>query len=328
MQRLTSIFQIRRQTGGSPMRFQTLCMAAVLAVGAVGIAHATPFNGGLITNGDFSATSPGQTIPTQFGDIAGTPGYIQSKKNGNIVSKSCGNLSGNFITGWTGNSKSYEIWYPNAKAAHGTNPCTSQNSTYAPNFPQRMSKKITAPPLIASPTGSFIGLDGIGPYDPANGVNLTNASISQQVFGLVAGDEYTVSFWWGNTQLQNRTGSTTEQLQVFLDTEYPVKGDTYAYATPIVGIPKQGFSGWTEESFTFTADSTSTWLSFLSVGTPDSLPPFAVLTGVSMFQNIKVPEPSDLAMFGGGLFGLGMLIVFARRREIRRRAADGDSPIV
>jgi hypothetical protein len=43
-----------------------------------------------------------------------------------------------------------------------------------------------------------------------------------------------------------------------------------------------------------------------------------LLTGVSVTQN--VPEPPALALFGGGLLGLGLLTVFARRRALRHQA--------
>ena len=168
---------------------------------------------------------------------------------------------------------------------------------------------ISAPPAGAG-SGTFVGLDGISSPIP-------NAGVSQTVSGLTSGKNYSVSFYWGNTQLLNRTGDTTEYLTVSLG------GQSFNTVTNSIGT--HGWSGWALKSFTFTASSTSELLSFLSVGTPNSLPPFAVLTGVSITQ---VPEPPELAIFGGGLLGLGLLIMYARRREMRRRDADGNSAIV
>ena len=58
---------------------------------------------------------------------------------------------------------------------------------------------------------------------------------------------------------------------------------------------------------TFTADAVNPVLSFLSVGAPDGLPPFAVLDGVSLEA---VPEPSA-ALLGA----LGALALLRRRRN-------------
>ena len=56
---------------------------------------------------------------------------------------------------------------------------------------------------------------------------------------------------------------------------------------------------------TFTADAVNPVLTFLSVGTPDGLPPFALLDGVSLKA---VPEPSA-ALLGA----LGALALLRRR---------------
>lgn len=277
---------------GFGMRLSTICMTTLLAVGALGVANATPFDGGLITNGDFSQTSPAHTTPTQFGTNSGS---------GSTYGGGACNYGGNFISGWTGNT-GYELWYPTAAAASATEPCT-----------QYGGETQVLSPIDAAPvgSGSFVGMDGISSPIP-------HASISQTVNGLTVGASYTVSFYWGSTQLENRTGDTTEQLQVSLGGQ--------SASTAVNSIGTHGWSGWAPVSFSFTADSTSSVLEFLSIGTPNSLPPFAVLTGVSMTRN--VPEPPELAMFGGGLLGLGLLIMAARRREMHRRDADGNRSIV
>ncbi|MGH8113632.1 MAG: hypothetical protein ACREPS_01060 [Rhodanobacteraceae bacterium] len=263
-------------------------MATLLAACAVGIAHATPTD--LITNGDFSQSS--HTAPWQFGTNSG---------GGQFFGGGSCTYGGNSITGWQGNG-GYEIWYNSSAAASTVEPCTQYSET-------QLLSPISAPPAGAG-SGSFVGLDGISSPIP-------NAGISQMINGLVAGAKYTVTFYWGNTQLLNRSGPTTEYLTVSLGSQ--------SFDTSVNSIGTHGWSGWAPVSFTFTADSASELLGFLSIGTPDSLPPFAVLTGISMYQD--VPEPSDLATFGGGLLGLGLLIVFARRREMRRRAAEGNNAI-
>ena len=271
------------------MRLSSLCAATLLAVGAMGIAHATP---NLITNGDFSQST--HTTPWQFGANSGG-GTILGSGGGSCT------YGGNFITGWQGNN-GFEIWYPSAAAASTVNPCTRYGET-------QLLSPIAAPPAGAG-SGSFVGMDGISSPVP-------HASISQTVNGLTPGARYIVTFYWGSTQLINRTGPTTEQLTVSLGGQ--------SFNTVVNSIDTHGWSGWAQNSFTFMPSSASEILSFLSVGTPNSLPPFAVLTGVSMTRS--VPEPPVLAMFGLGLFGLGLVTVFARRREMRRRDAEGNADI-
>ena len=271
------------------MRLSTLCMATLLAAGAVGIAHAT-----LVTNGDFSQATPVQNEPTQFTGAVNNNGFDGS---GNP----CTYGGGSFVTGWQGNG-GYGIWYPSAAAASGTTSCNQYNT----NTTQRLPSVVIAPP---TGPGTFVGLDGQS--DIA-------AGISQTINGLTSGAKYTVSFYWANTQEMSRLGPTTEQFDVSLGAQH--------HLTSVSSIGTQGWSGWMQQSFTFTAGSASELLNFLSVGTPSGAPPFALLSGVSMTQN--VPEPPVLAMFGGGLLGLGLLIVFARRREMHRRDADGNNAIV
>ena len=276
------------------MRLSTLCMAALLAVGGVGVADATATN--LIHNGDFSQTLPTHTGPTQFGGAL---------RNGHDGNGSC-SYGGQFVSSWTG-TQGYEIWYPSAAAASGSTACNQFNGSAT----QRLPALVEAPPVGA---GTFVGLDGEN--------STYRAAIQQTIDGLNSGASYTVGFYWASTQEMSRTGPTTEQFQVSLGGQ--------SFVTGINSIGTHGWAPWQQESFTFTADASmgAGWnvLNFLSIGTPGNLPPFAVLTGVSMTQN--VPEPPELAMFGGGLFGLGLLIMVARRREMRRRDADGNGAIV
>jgi len=74
----------------------------------------------------------------------------------------------------------------------------------------------------------------------------------------------------------------TEQWQVTLGSE--------TLFTPVEDNVSHGFSGWLFETMGFTAASSSEPLSFLSVGTPNGVPPFALLDGVTLSQS-TAPEP-------------------------------------
>lgn len=66
-------------------------------------------------------------------------------------------------------------------------------------------------------------------------------------------------------------------------------------------------------------DSTTAILTFLGQGTGLGLPPFALLSDVSL---TAVPEPSVLATFRGGLLALGLLALYTRRRALQREPAN------
>lgn len=55
--------------------------------------------------------------------------------------------------------------------------------------------------------------------------------------------------------------------------------------------------------------SASEVLSFLAIGTPAGVPPFALLDGVSISE---VPEPGSLVLLGAGL-GVAVLVSCRRR---------------
>lgn len=240
----------------------------------------------LVNNGDFSATSPSQTAPRQFSNSSGTCGI-----SGN------NNWGGQFVSSWNAD-QGYAVWYPSASAASGTQACTQFGNTGHQYLPTTVTSAPTG-------TATFIGLDG----EPS-----WRAQVSQTIGGLTTGDQYTVSFWWASTQEMSRQGETTEQIQVSLGGQ--------SFLTGINTIPTHGWSDWQQASFTFTYDGANSLLSFLSIGTPGGFPPFALLSDVSLTHN--VPEPPELALFGMGLLGLGLLTIVARQRALKHKESDGD----
>ncbi len=146
--------------------------------------------------------------------------------------------------------------------------------------------------FTASPDGgNFVGADGA----------FSVAPVQQTITGLTAGHAYTVSFYWGGAQQTGFTGTNTEQWEVSL-------GNGPSQFTSVYTNPTAGFSGWFHEAFTFTADSSTQVLSFLAHGTPEGVPPFSVLDGVSL----NVPEPATWAMM---IAGFGLVGLAARRRS-------------
>ena len=190
-------------------------------------------------------------------------------------------FGGQTVTGWTGGS-GYQLYF-----VGGTQTTVSATSQYNSNLEHFYSSASA----LSADGGNFVALDG----DSA-----VPGSISQTISGLEVGKTYTLSFDWAAGQLANRTGDITEQLQVSFG------GETQL--TSILSVPSTQFSGWNVVTMYFTPTATTQTLSFLSLGTPNGLPPMALLDGVSM----TVPEPATWAMMLIGFGGLGFMI---RRRR-------------
>ena len=194
-------------------------------------------------------------------------------------------------TGWTNLHSSPGVWgynfifSPNTADTTGSPGIYGAVSLWGPN-------NGSANGLTSSPNGgNFVAGDGA----------FQIGAITQTINGLHAGNKYTVGFYYAGAQQHGFTGPNTEAWIVGF-------GSDPTQETPILSNSSEGFTGWRHESFTFTADGTSDVLSFLAAGTPNGVPPFSLLDGVSV-NNASVPEPGSVTLLVslvGLIGGLGI----------------------
>jgi len=143
--------------------------------------------------------------------------------------------------------------------------------------------------------GNYIASDG----------DFQRGAVSQNITGLVVGDHYSLSFWWAGVQQSTFNGPTTEGWNVSLGSA--------TQSTGVVSLASHGFSGWQQETFTYTATSSSEMLSFLAYGTPGGQPPFSLLDGVSLTgPTTATPLPAALFFVAPALAGV---FGFSRRKQ-------------
>lgn len=232
----------------------------------------------LILNGGFEVTTNGPN--KQIGTIVGAP-IIAAKLT--------------TLTNWTSGPEGSP--YLNFVLSPGVGDTTGAKSKFAEDLifwgtgntgtPDLPGMSMTVFPNASPSGGNYLALDG--------GVDV--GAVSQQLNDLTEGGQYLLKFSWAAAQQFNRYAADglTEKLIVTF-------GDQ-TQTTPIVNYAEKGFSPWAEQSFTFTATSTSQLLSFLSAGTPTGSPPFALLDGVSLET---VPEPSSCLIGAFALAGLAL----------------------
>lgn len=192
-------------------------------------------------------------------------------------------------TGWTTSGYNF-VFAPGTADVGGSTGSYGAMSLWGSN-----NGGVNTIPASSPDGGNFLGADGA--YEVG--------AITQTISGLVAGQQYAVSFWWAGAQQNGYNGVTTEQWQVSLGSE--------THATAVYTDASHGFSGWMQQSFTYTATASSEVLSFLAAGTPSGEPPFSLLDGVSL--NVAVPEPASLSLLAVGIAALGGLHRYRRRNR-------------
>ena len=195
--------------------------------------------------------------------------------------------------GWTTNGYNFVFGGSSADTA-GSNGVYGNLTLYGPGNGH-------ANGLGPSPFGgNFVGADGA----------FQQGAITQQLTGLVVGHRYAIDFSWAGAQQNGFNGVQHESWDVKL-------GGAATQSTADYVNPTAGFSGWRHEHFVFVADATTATLSFLAQGSPQGVPPFSLLDGVS---GNAVPEPATWALMLGGL-GLVGGALRSRRRSMTTVAA-------
>ncbi len=252
--------------------------ACILSVGLCAPAFA---GANLLTNGDFSQ----ETI-----------NGAASTTSEQLVAASQGINSGAVLTGWVNNGYSF-VFTPGAGASGTTADTTGAYSTQFNSQLQLWGPGDgSANGLTNSPNGgNFVAIDGAYEQGP----------LTQSVTGLTVGTDYVLSFYWAAAQQDpfSNGGATTESFAVTF-------GNT-TQTTQTITAPDKGFAPWRLQTFTFQATGTTQLLSFLASGTPNGVPPFALLDGVSL----QVPEPATWAGLGFGVALLGALRLVRFRRS-------------
>lgn len=153
--------------------------------------------------------------------------------------------------------------------------------------------------------GNFLAADGVYSY---HGYNIV-VPIQQTIHGLEIGQTYELSFEWAAAQQHRFHGITTEWWTATID------GNTFR--TDTYENKNHASSNWMKETFTFTAKSSDSVLSFLAAGTPQGFPPFSLLDGVSLVAVDKhlanpLPEPASWLIM---LSGIALLALALRRQR-------------
>jgi hypothetical protein len=180
--------------------------------------------------------------------------------------------------------------------------------------------------------GTFLGIDPSYLNNQSNNGNtVTGWSIAQIVTGLVPGASYNIAFDMGAGQQIGFSGPSTDNWLVGLSTGtiagdctsdvfpsltgcLPNTGTTSLGSSQMITLSSGGFSGWVGAQVNLVASAATEVLFFFAQATAASgQPPFLLLDGVSMTQN--VPEPPAI-----GVLMVGLLALFGVRRVYRRKA--------
>ena len=199
------------------------------------------------------------------------------------------------VTGWTTNG--YNFVYTSGSA--DTTGATGQYGNVGLWGPGNGSNN--GLPASSPDGGNYLALDGAYAVAP----------VSQSISGLTPGVSTTVSFLWAGAQQSGFNGATTEQFRVSLGSS--------SQLTPVLSNSGHGFTGWKSAALSFVPTSSTEVLSFLAIGTPNGVPPFSLLDGVSVSS--ATPEPASVGLMLCTLAGFGGFAYLRRKRAMRSEKA-------
>lgn len=283
----------------------SVCAGLLAAAGFAPAAHAS-----ILSNGNFTVTS---------GTFATAGGGINTLKSDGVTGDY---TTGGNITSWTvqdvGTASGLALLYT---AGNQGNTSTANEGVVLTGRFGNFS--VYDPGNVAGATGGAIPntSPGGGNFVVADGAVGYQVAIYQTLTSLSPGTVYAVNFWYAAGQQYAFNGTTTEGWQVSLSSTAQLT-QTAANGTTIQDTPAQAggglaqgaFQGWAQQTFNFTASSSSQVLTFLSLGTPSGQPPVDFLSAVSVTA-AATPEPGSLVMIGGGLLSLACLIRYRRKRN-------------
>jgi PEP-CTERM motif len=230
------------------------------------------------------------------GNFAGTPGLMS-----NAITDGFGTTT--TINGWTADNSWTDVFAPGTADTTGLQGVSGEHRLWGPNDsnpgdPQYAGGGGPYLPAASPVGGNFVATDGA----------YLSGLLYQNISGLNPGGTYQLGFWWAGSQQRDSTGATSQYWQVSLGSQ--------TQDTPTVDVASHGFSGWTYQTFEFTATATTEKLLFDAFGTP-AVPPFLLLDGVTLQS---VPEPSTLSLVSIALM-VGAAVGLRRRARAKAAAA-------
>ncbi len=250
---------------------QTFCLVALSVVGLTSLT--VPAEAGIINyvqNGSFETLTAGNSI------TVGSGGYFC--QTGTTCTSNVANWSSVCRSNSCGSGGTPDSLLSNASGSAFNGNIGLYSSALSPDG------------------GNYVAFDGDSNFD---------ASISQTITGLTAGNSYALTFYQAAAQQKGTTGPTTEQWQINFG--------SHQYNSTLMNNVSQGFVPWTKQTLTIVADATNVTLSFLSVGTPAGQPPVVLLDGITL---VATPEPQTFLLVGIGMVAIPLIAQRRRRRKI------------
>ena len=151
-----------------------------------------------------------------------------------------------------------------------------------------------------------------GNYVALDGTDYGEGTLSQTVNGLTVGQQYKLSFYWGAGSLNTATAGYDRSIGWDVGVTGANQPADLTESLRTGGYKKEGPQPvWIQQTYTFTASSTSEVLAFSTQHFASGHPPIALLDGVSISA---VPEPSAWLLMAGGLAIMDVIRRLGTRR--------------